>query len=301
MFAVECAEPLAQSIGEILQQQELVAGLDEASQGEGVQFLIRMEDNFGHQADRFVSAFMKSLQRRFPSAELIRRSVVPNEAMKLKSDEVSLTLSAQVERIESASWESSVESSSGDIVCQIATDGNTTDVKARFANKPWVTRFDEVVSKFPNRRFVVGYSSELTSSESQARQSALENVRSQIDVTYNGGGRFTIADEHVVDRFAQKLSRPYRDVWREAVLVDLTEKQIQLSAAVATGASSQRLVMKRLSVLFASLLVLATVVVCFHFNVLTQGYYRKPINRSAVTLIVLVVLGGLLLLGLNVA
>ncbi|TWU34578.1 hypothetical protein Q31b_55330 [Novipirellula aureliae] len=295
---LECAAPLAQQVGEMLQQPPFAAEVGEASEGDGIRFLIRTEDDFGDQADPFVGTFMKSLQERFPHAELTQQSVVRDRPIALESDEVRLTLAVQVERIEPALWDSGGQFASGNVACRIGDDSNTARAKLQFAEKPWVTRFDEIVSKVPYRAFVVGYSSELASSEVQARQSALENVRAQVDVENWNGARVKITDEHVVDRFAQRLSRPYGDVWREAVLVDLSGPGMQWTAATAVADAGGRTTMKRLTVLFALLLVLATIVVCFLANVLTQGYYRKPIRQGTVVVIALVVLGGVLFLGL---
>ena len=298
---VECGEALAERTNRTLREilPRIVDGLEERSRGEGIKFLIQMDDDAIYRGDSSVNAFAntfkQALQKRFPDATLTLQSGGRDKAKERNDDEIILSLSTRVERGETATWDPSIQSTSGTAECLIQGRGKTT---VRFANKPWVTRFDELVSKFPNRQFVVGYSSELASSETQARQSALENVRSQVQVKSMNGSMWTIADEHVVDRFAQKLSRPYGDVWREAVLVDLNGDRAMATADAIVSDTARTSEIKHVSILSGILFLLATVGVCFVANVLTQGYYRKPIRGGALTVIVIVFVfvGGLFLL-----
>lgn len=279
---VECAEPLAQQISEVVRQKDFATGLDQASDGEGVDFYLRIEDDFSshNDANSFFSSFMKSLQKNFPRSELRLASIVRGRPMKLKRDQINLTFSMQVESNDISPWDINRRAATGNVVCQISTDSNSTDAVLRFADKPWVNRFDEVVSGLPNRQFVVGYSDKLASSESVARELAMKNAQAQVRIAAGNGVNTLIDDSMVIDRFAQKLSRPYGDVWREAVLVDITDEAMLGLVEFAAQGQRNQSIFRIGTTLTAVLFVLATVVICFLANMLTQGYYRKPIKVS---------------------
>ena len=111
----------------------------------------------------------------------------------------------------------------------------------------------------------------------------MENAQSQIRVhaDTNGGINTLIDESHVADRFAQKLTRPYGDVWREAVLIDVTGEAMRGTIEVAEARAARDSSIKKGGALLAVLLLLAIIAVCFIGNAVTQGYYRRPLNWGA--------------------
>lgn len=102
-------------------------------------------------------------------------------------------------------------------------------VSVDFVNKPWVGAFDAYASLHPERSMVLARSGDLATSAEEAHRAAVEHgarelarrVGGKVDEIGISMARQGIeSSEFVTDRFVQKLSRPYGDVWREAMLVE---------------------------------------------------------------------------------
>lgn len=161
---------------------------------------------------------------------------------------------------------------------EIQADDRKTSFQCFVTEKPWVESFDRFVSMYPKRRFIVGYSSGLHSSEGQARSAAMTDAVRQAAITVNGTP-FTVIDErHVVDRFAQRLKRDYGEVWREAVLVEIPDSN-QIGVARATVVEQfHRSAMGRISQYVGiAVVVIVTILLCLLLNWGTQGYYRRRV------------------------
>jgi len=97
----------------------------------------------------------------------------------------------------------------------------------------------------------------------------------------------------VVDRFQQKLSLPYGELWQEAVLVDFDQKRVNTALTPRLGVSpivpnSHRNSKQRSTWLLSIILVAGTFGVAWASNLLTQGYYRQTINYTLVTAIAVI-------------
>ena len=192
------------------------------------------------------------------------------------------TLSVHLEMGESvrqfSPWSADQQITHGELICKFTSTDGQLELRAFVTEKPWVESFDRFVSMHPGRRFVVGYSDALHSSESSARTSAMNDAIKQATIT-QGDRVYALVDErHVLDRFAQRLSRPYGDVWREAVLIELPDPG-EMAAASQTAAERFRedsllRTAKHAGVVF---LVLATVLLCWLLNWITKGYYRSHV------------------------
>ena len=234
------------------------------------------------------------MAERFPGAQVLTSETKHGApSTKPKKHELFLSLSASVESgtpiklapIVTANSRvfHSLRSSSGNVKCQAVGSNAKANAAVIYIEKSWVNQFDQLVSELPKKQFVVGYSQELSSSEPLARQSAMENAQSQIRVhaDTNGGINTLIDESHVADRFAQKLTRPYGDVWREAVLIDVTGEAMRGTIEVAEARAARDSSIKKGGALLAVLLLLAIIAVCFIGNAVTQGYYRRPLNWGA--------------------
>ena len=94
----------------------------------------------------------------------------------------------------------------------------------------------------------------------------------------------------VADRFSQRLSRPYGDVWREAILIDVTParlagfyQQADEAESVAFSSRTGRLLG------FVAIMFIATILY-FVLNAITRGYYRMPVVMIVGALVLLVVI-----------
>ncbi|MEZ6129268.1 MAG: hypothetical protein R3C59_11340 [Planctomycetaceae bacterium] len=228
--------------------------------------------------------FEKQLQSEFPISE-IRYPEDP-----LRPDQppgpvavgvVRITLTSVKEHFQVTQNGHTFEQIEGQLICHLQTSRGSFQFNNNFISKPWVESFDAFVSSRPSQRFVVGYSGELASSADEARRRAMEDAESRSRI-FVDGATIVMADEsHVVDRFAQKLSRPYGDVWREAVLLDVSPERMQ--PLIAAARNTVVVVRQQRRSLAAALVILfgLTVVLCLALNFLTQGYYRNRLWISA--------------------
>jgi len=306
----ECGEPLARSVAERIESESWIAK-EENGNFEAKVFLITStklarssfsvsEQIISEQYDASVNAFIEAIRKRYPLSQVI----VSDDDSKLadptkvkENSRISLELSLSLAGSKQAEWGSRAQEQHGHVSCIAQSAKKKVTGQKQFVDKPWVSGFDQVVSQYPEKQYVVGYSEQLASTEVEARESAMRNAQSQVRIGVGNGSRAWLDESHVVDRFAQKLSRPYGDVWREAVLVDLTGQAMH-GTAVASIAQVAHVQRARLSVTFTGiLLLLATLVVCFLANILTQGYYRGPVNWGTGALGSAIVLGTIYFMG----
>ncbi|MEO1524501.1 MAG: hypothetical protein AAFX06_03655 [Planctomycetota bacterium] len=179
-----------------------------------------------------------------------------------------------------AQWDNDTTIQKGTLRCTAhLPDGEKLTVSKQFDEKPWVHSFDRFVTNYPRRRFLVGYSEGVHSSEDEARRSAMQDIQNKAKPDYDALSYYLATEPNVVDRFAQKLERPYGVVWREAVLLEITEKALRDARSMAMRPVPPNGVVSedpRLIWLVTSLGIVASLVVmlCTLLNWITEGYYR---------------------------
>ena len=248
--------------------------------------------------DNVLQRFTEQLRIEFPDGEVSLFDGADKQhgaETVIEDGTVLLTLSLEDERSEKAPWDNKAEQQSGRHRCDIVTSHGSAKATSSYIEKPWVEAFDVFISTRPSRRLIVGYSEKFVSSEEAARRLAMNDARSKSRVAAGGSGAVATADEsHVIDRFAQKLSRPYGDVWREAVLLDVSGAR--MAPAIARAKRQTMHVREHRISVAMSLLILfgVTMVLCMILNLLTQGYYRKRLLMTggvAAAIVVLLFLG----------
>lgn len=229
----------------------------------------------GSSAEPLVPQITEQLGKLFPNAVVRSVGSVPAEPAE---NQLSFHLVASASTLQPATWDLQQRVENGLLMCTIRSAQRQTSVQAFVTEKPWVESLDQFVSMYPQRHFVVGYSGELQSSEGQARKQALSDAVRQAAI-YLRGKPYAIVDErHVIDRFAQRLSRSYGDVWREAVLVEVPGQEQVSVARMTVEESFQRSWMGTLAQAVGMMvLVIVTIVMCLALNWVTQGYYRSQI------------------------
>lgn len=182
-------------------------------------------------------------------------------------------------------------------VTVLSPSENAVHHSARFVDKPWVESMREFEATRPNGKFVVAKSRRFTISEAAARARAEEAAIAMV-VDTRGGEAIANAirsGDLITDRFSQRLSASYGDVWREAILIDVTPARLTALQRVEKVAEARALTTVTGRLLgFASLMIIATVLY-FMLNLLTRGYYRLPIGMIVGTCVVLVVLSAMFL------
>ncbi len=238
--------------------------------------------------------FANRLRVEFPDSNLILLDDNPSEE-KIESDitegTVLLRLSHPSERSRTAPWDLQTQQRSGQYTCDITTPAGTAQVPIGYTEKPWVETFDLFISAHPNQRYVVGYSPTLVSSEEEARQMARQDAIGKLQADIQRGLIVEPNESHVVDRFAQKLSRPYGDVWREAILFNVSESRMASAVAAAHRQTVQVRTQRRSLVLSLAILFGVTMVLCVILNLLTQGYYRHRLLLAAGVVLFILAVG----------
>jgi hypothetical protein len=128
-----------------------------------------------------------------------------------------------------------------------STQDNTLQIKAQgpdfqfhysvnYADKPWADNFAAFVSANPSQNWILAQSPQPASSPDEAASQAINNAASKLYQQIAKQGppmpipqieRELSKDYLVSDRFVQKISRPYGDVWREALLVNAAPDNLQ--------------------------------------------------------------------------
>ena len=142
------------------------------------------------------------------------------------------------------SWDDGKTSNqSGQIVCQLRRDGRMGQMEfaSDFIEKSWVADAEKFVSRWPKRKFIIGFSPRLAKSEQEARVAALKDANVRLAKSANKIFQPNYdMERNVVDRFIQKLTMPYGSVWREAVLIDhgLPQTKLQSYGGQESAAAS---------------------------------------------------------------
>src|SRR5688500_8123853 len=190
----------------------------------------------------------------------------------------------------------------------------------RFVDKPWAADFRDYVHGQPKRSFVLGQSTKLMSSESDAltaaRQSAArelwEPVKARMNQLSANRRNRIVVDEgfvrrqvegllktgrHVEDTFVQKLQGPSGEVWSASILVDASRERLdaivahvgQAARAQVAAKSAQRAEQARgwgAVAAFLAVIVLLYLLV----NSVTRGYFMWRLRAAALLLCIVGIL-----------
>ena len=314
----DCGRPLAAKL--VKQLQKDGKSKDEspkAEADESVKYQIALvnKDDLLHHSDffNFVIKFREQFTTSFPGS-LVENMTGEKEPMTLEteSDSVYQQLQITVYELESkknaqqrGKTSSNWNGRSGQLVCQTKRGGRRGKIElvTNFIEKPWVADPEKFTSQNAKQKLIIGFSPRFATSEQEARVSALKDANVRLAKSTNKIFQPNYdMEKNVVDRFVQKLTMPYGNVWREAVLVDLDSPTAQFMQFVGDTIHAERMArggprsanrrsptataMPSAGVhsrsranpesLIAGLMLL-TIVVGWISNHLTQGYYRGPV------------------------
>ncbi|HPD45441.1 MAG TPA: hypothetical protein P5279_03605 [Anaerohalosphaeraceae bacterium] len=177
-------------------------------------------------------------------------------------------------------------------------DGASTTVTAAFTDKPWVENMSAFLARDPRRQFALARTEQACMSPEEARIQATSAACSVVrNILLRTQGRPVIkadikvdeADLHsaglIVDRFAQRLSGGITGrIWREAVLVDISDQKIrQLAAQKIAAVRHHRATWAGMALTLAGMFALILVVYAF-LDAATRGYYTWTLRIAVVVL-----------------
>jgi len=170
-------------------------------------------------------------------------------------------------------------------------------VSSRFVEKPWLTATSEFLSLRHGTTYLIVRSNQLASSAEEATRDVLGQTANRlghlIDPRENQGlPRAASAimleqletGKYIADRFVQSLKRPYGNVYREALLIDIGNANLRDMILVALDEArehqsvTEQRSAERLSGAVGLLIVIAALTALYLLlNWLTKGYYRGPL------------------------
>jgi len=189
-------------------------------------------------------------------------------------------------------------------------DGRTSRL-TRFVQKPWAADFAGFVGESaPGRHWILSQSDMSCISPQEAERAALRDAAERLlDPVYQSvrrqmaSGRLpphamprsdvwlpTIEAElrHeglISDRFVQRFSRPYANLWRESLLIDASPPAVErLAHQVAVQAAAWRMMRVEHEVTIALSIAGVVLLVILGYllsNSATKGYYAWPLRLSA--------------------
>jgi hypothetical protein len=253
--------------------------------------IIVLKGNIDHQ---LVQEFGNAVAKAFPETSWFAR----NEWSGIEPNEVGMKLEYVDVENRRAQWKNNADRSitSGRIEATAMVKDKQSTINARFVEKPWIDDFAEFLNNKPNSRFLVAKSSESCLSEAEANRQAIENACAQLgplltklrdpiklssnDILENG---------MVVDRFVQSFYGSAGNIWRQALLIDVSnEKLNQLVRRNVMIARARRFGFIRTISSIAGLFILIIIVYAF-LNAATKGYYTWSLRIAGFVLALILI------------
>lgn len=252
-----------------------------------------------------IEEFGKAISKTFPDANW---TIAP-ETVAVQPNQVGVRIDIVNVHTHPAPWMSGSENemTTGTVRANVLAADRQASTSAEFVDKPWVEDFAGFLNTRPNSRFVIVKSTESCMTEAEANHQAVRNActqisdmigqtpprRSGVPVSFAKPVDSTdiLDGGFILDRFVQSLEGSAGKIWRQALLMDVSQEKLknlaQRKAIIAT-VSKRHFASMFFSVL--GLIVLITVVYAF-LNAATKGYYAWSLRiAGAVFALVLIIL-----------
>lgn len=247
----------------------------------------------------FKSDFTVELLEQFPQSKFVLTKEASAEAINQGFKKLNIQLSHTP---------SKTDQPSGSVQASWTVDDKTKGkASVNYVEKRWVNSITSMarapgdfgVTYQPNRSTeydiqVIGFTNRFARSAQEASSLAMQNAK---DLYMRSDNSFSF---EVIDRFQQKLSMPYGELWQEAVLIAGNPEHIgevaRSSKPFMNKASNTSLMNQSPRGSLLLFLTLGAFGVAWISNVFTQGYYRQTIRYTLVTAIA--VIAGLMILAM---
>jgi hypothetical protein len=240
--------------------------------------------------------------------------VLPQAACRIEAErenlnpgEVGITVHLTDLDMQSAPWmeSSKTKVASGTISLSVSTTAGGLSVQGRFAEKPWIENFATFASNRPEQAFIIARSTGTCTSESEARQQAMQDASQQVGhIVWNrrppsgpparDAALISPSDLErnglVVDTFVQSFEGSVGKIWRQAVLLDVSGAKItQLYRLKSGEVRRARESWARMGLSAVGVVVLIGVIY-FFLNMATMGYYEWSLRIAGAVLAIVGVL-----------
>ncbi len=208
-----------------------------------------------------------------------------------------------------------IAESNGKITATRASADGKRELSVSFVEKPWIASWSTFRNSTRGDMLLAQSTSPCTSAaeaETHAKQSAINAllpiVRERITHAYSGRRMLNekvlteviqanlAARGMIADRFVQRFTRPYGDVYYEALLIDASPRNVDSIVASATHLAERR-VQRAVGIILAFLLLLGiTTVLYVLINWLTKGYFLWRLRFAAMTMLIICAMTALALI-----
>jgi hypothetical protein len=259
-------------------------------------------DKIGHEV---LNALGDTLREHNESMKVIVETLIPDRSI-ARTNPKAVTVELSLAR-----WSQSTHSSSngysqnlqvlksGALRAHIQGAASQLTRTVEFVEKPWVENFAGFRNRNPQRQFILARSQDSCTTEAGAEQQAisdacrqvaqlLDQIRKRRVVRQSG---FTVnppdlySEDLVSDRFVQSFEGTAGRIWRQALLLDVSQDKLNRLAGVKFGQMrSLRASWAHMVISIIGLTVLICVVY-FFLDAATRGYYTLALRVAAAVLI----------------
>jgi|GEM_PF-438753 len=253
-----------------------------------------------------IAAFGRSLEQELPGV----RCSIEADLRNVQSGEVGLTLRFDgAIRVQEGPLDFVLPRDKIRVLATAFTEARRTTAEADYVDKPWVDGFGAYASARPNESLIIARSSGSCTSESEANQQALDDVRSRLTEALGRQTGHSLAElgrspisttdvlngGFVVDRFVQSFDTTTGKVWRQAMLIDVSGPKLARLANVKTHQSREtRMTWAHMGLSSVGVLLLIGVIY-FFLNMATRGYYEWSLRIAGVVLAIVAVVSILMI------
>ncbi len=244
-----------------------------------------------------IKEFSDALQTSFPQAEVSVRHGVPMIRTAAASRiDIDLGLGGHG----STQTTHRIEEEYGHLRATVLVQGKAEMTECRFEIKPWIHSVQQYAPSQPQRLLVAAYSGAPVDNPQAAHQLALADARRRLGIDDSQDdsslSSLLVQDKLQVDRFTQKLSTPEGDLWREAILLDLSDQHASrfhhhVEFIAPNGIET---LLKRVFGFIG--LVVVTIVLYLLLKILTQGSSNVPAILVITGVLIVMIVGAMLLL-----
>ena len=183
------------------------------------------------------------------------------------------------------------EGASGTVQANIFCGPRQSSISTKYNNKFWIENFSDYVNRNPEHQYIIAKSNETCLTPEEADKEAIKdacyqvkqlliNSKNSANLNYN----YLSNSGMVKDRFVQSLDGSVGKIWRQAILLDVSNQKLNHLADILSGAARTRsLDWARMIFSIIGLFVLITIVYIF-LNAATRGYYSWSLRIAGVIL-----------------
>ena len=183
---------------------------------------------------------------------------------------------------------------SGTIQANIFSGPRQSNVSTKYNNKLWVENFSDYVNRNPNKQFNIAKSNETCITYQEADRQAMINAHDQVKAALSNiinpgvlNSTDILESGIVTDKFMQSFDGSAGKIWREAVLLDLSNQRLHVLADRITRTTKAKS-NQWIRIVFSTIGFFIVIIAAYIFlNTATRGYYSWSLRIASFILVVI--------------